>query len=83
MKAIENLGAWVLETGWLWLVFMGLVFALVMCLLSSAHSVSIQEQQFECTATDAVGIKARCLQYTARPFYREIGNNKAREKDEN
>lgn len=75
MKAIENLGAWVLEGGWLWLIFMGLVFALVMCLMSSVHSVSIQEQQFECTATDAVGIKARCLQYTARPFYREIGNN--------
>jgi hypothetical protein len=75
MKAIENLGEWVLETGWLWVMFIGLVLALVMCLLTAAHSVSIQEQQFECTATDAVGIKARCLQYTARPFYREIGNS--------
>ena len=74
MKAIENLGAWALEMGWLWLVFMGLVFALVMCLLSSAHSVSIQEQQFECTATDAVGIKARCTQYTMKGLSKSLAN---------
>jgi hypothetical protein len=74
MKAIENLGAWVLEMGWLWLVFMGLILTLVMCLMSSAHSVSIQEQQFECTATDAVGIKARCTQYTMKELPRSLAN---------
>lgn len=74
MKAIENLGAWVLETGWLWVMFMGLVLALVMCLLTAAHSVSIQEQQFECTATDAVGIKARCTQYTLKGLPKSLAN---------
>jgi len=77
MKAIENLGAWVLETGWLWVMFMGLVLALVMCLLTAEHSVSIQEQQFECTATDAVGIKARCTQYTLTALQRRLANREA------
>ena len=75
MKALEKLGGWILDAGWLWFACALLIGIFGLSLYSCNHTVQIPDTQFECTATDAVGIKARCLQYTARPFYREIGNS--------
>lgn len=36
----------------------------VWAVMPSAKTVTISSKQFTCTATDSVGIEARCTQYT-------------------
>lgn len=74
MKAIEKLGEWVLDEGWMWLVCALLIGILGLSLYSCNHTVQIPDTQFECTATDAVGIKARCTQYTMKGLTKSLAN---------
>jgi len=78
MKALEKLGEWVLDAGWMWFAcalligIFGVSFGV--SLYSCNHTVQIPDTQFECTATDAVGIKARCTQYTMKGLTKSLAN---------
>ena len=74
MKALEKLGGWVLDAGWLWFACALLIGILGINMYASIHSVVVPDTQFECTATDAVGIQARCTQYTMKGLSKSLAN---------
>lgn len=64
MKSVETFGNWILVTG-AGRLFFALVVSVVLILSAwSSRTVRIDAKHFECTATEAYGIEARCTQYT-------------------
>jgi hypothetical protein len=74
MRTIERIGEWFIDAGWLWLACFLLIGILGMSVYASNHSVVIPDTQFQCTATDAVGITARCTQFTMKGMPKSIAN---------
>jgi hypothetical protein len=66
MKTLERIGAWVIGGGWAWFAIVVISAISLQYVATSEEMVSISGKNFECTATDSVGIKARCTQYTMR-----------------
>lgn len=63
MKALESLGGWVLNRGWLLLVVLGSI-PLAVNAYTGGKTAEVSSKDFVCTATSAVGIESRCDQYT-------------------
>lgn len=62
MKAIENLGAWVLSNAVLVGAFFGIVIGGLLA-LNSPRSVSLDAKHWECTLAIPDGIESRCTEY--------------------
>lgn len=62
MKALENLGAWVLDN----VLFVGAFFAIsigVLLEINQPPSVSLDAKNWECTLAIPDGIESRCTEY--------------------
>lgn len=64
MKSVETFGNWILTTGTGRLFFSLVIMGALGLSAWSNHTVKIDAKNFECTATEAHGIEARCTQYT-------------------
>lgn len=64
MKALESLGGWVLNRGWLVLILPLAVLPFVVEAYTGGKTATVSSKEFICTATSAVGIESRCDQYT-------------------
>jgi len=76
MKFLERLGSWVIDGGWAWFLILSVSVMSLRYVATSEEMVSISGKSFECTATDAVGIKARCTQYTMRQLNLSLANER-------
>lgn len=73
MNFLENLGAHVIDYRALYFALSILAFMGYLVFLMYSH-VLVSSSQFECTATDAVGIHARCTQFTMKRVYSDFGH---------
>lgn len=64
MKALETLGGWVLNKGWLVLILPLVTVPFVVEAYTGGKSATVSSKEFVCTATSSVGIEPRCDQYT-------------------
>jgi len=76
MKLLEKVGAWVIDGGWAWFLIVAISAMSLRYVATSEEMVSINSNSFECTATDAVGIKARCTQYTMKQLNLSLANER-------
>ena len=76
MRTLERLGAWVIDGGWAWIAILSVSVISLRYVAISEEMVSISGKSFECTATDSVGIKARCTQYTMKQLNLSLSNDR-------
>lgn len=63
MRALEKLGGWVLNRGWLLLIVLGAI-PLAVNAYTGGRTATVSSKEFVCTATSAIGIEPQCDQYT-------------------
>lgn len=73
MRFIERLGGHVIDYGVQYMITVAIASLLTIAYILSTR-VILSPEMFDCTATDAVGIQARCTQFTMKRLYNDYGH---------